>query len=842
MTSACVWTHSRFCRLSSIFLVLLLLCSSSGRGQTPAIGGTAPRPDDWITVNKDYRSQRYVDLGQITPENVANIGEICEIQLNDPVFFSSGLLKVGRTLYVNTYRGTYAFDAVTCQLRWKDVMDTFSAPLKTNNSRGSAYLDGKIFRGTPDGNLIALDANTGVQLWSNTTAAPNANEVFVSAPIAWQGKVFAGIAVGDAGIAGRMMAFDANTGKQLWAFDTTLGYNAGGGFWTTYSLDPRTGEVFGTVANPYPDFYRDGDVDKEITRYTDSAISVDAAKGTLNWSYQAVPRDDHDWDLATAPMLYRTPAGRAMVAITGKNGRVYGLDRATQSLVFNTPATTLENDQEPLTGNWLYVCPGLQGGAQFTGTAYNPATGTLYIGMNDHCAWYFSNPSAPDATNGGGVVKDWAAAAKLQAPTGWITAINGATGAVLWQYHAESQVQAGLLPTKSGLLIGGDTHGNLLVLNAADGTLLNSINTGGAINDGLISYSVGSVQYIAAAVGGATENPSKAAGPLRVVVYGLNAPSQPNVVALNRLAPPTVAGATPGLVLFFQNCLQCHGPGGAGGSAPPLLRQSQLADPEALKHFLATVPPPMPRLYPGVLTDDEVELIAGYLKTAVFQCDSINPPPPQNCSAPAKPMSGGTPAWQAIYSVLTSPRCINCHPVASPALPGFYGYPQDCPRQTDNRHPHYYTVLRGDTFPFETAEGTGVVYPGMGTPFERCTFCHGSQNDPVTGIPGTTNPDSTNPTAPFWALAPASMAWESTPGVPLSGPQLCANLLNKQLNGNRDPPDILHHLATEPLVKWSYNPGIGQNGKPRTTPPISQAALVQEFQQWIAEGTPCPSN
>ena len=73
-------------------------------------------------------------------------------------------MKVGRTLYVNTYRGTYAFDAVTCQLRWKNVMDSFSVTLTTNNSRGSGYLDGKIFRGTPDSRLIALDANTGEQL------------------------------------------------------------------------------------------------------------------------------------------------------------------------------------------------------------------------------------------------------------------------------------------------------------------------------------------------------------------------------------------------------------------------------------------------------------------------------------------------------------------------------------------------------------------------------------------------------------------------------------------------------------------------------------------------------
>ena len=102
--------------------------------------------------------------------------------------------------------------------------------------------------------------------------------------------------------------------------------------------------------------------------------------------------------------------------------------------------------------------------------------------MADHCAWYLKTL---------GPVKDWAAAAKLQAPTGWITAIDGRTGAVQWQYHAESQVLAGLVPTKSGLLFGGDTHGNLLVFDAAKGSVLKQIDTGGALNSGLISYLAG---------------------------------------------------------------------------------------------------------------------------------------------------------------------------------------------------------------------------------------------------------------------------------------------------------------------------------------------------------------
>ena len=663
--------------------------------------------------------------------------------------------------------------------------------------------------------------------------------------------MFIGIGPSDYHLTGRLMAFDANTGNKLWSFDTTLGAPAGGGFWTTYSLDPKTGEMLAPVANPFPDFNRDEPGDRDFTKYTDSVISVDANTGRLNWSYQVVPEDDHDYDLGTAPTLYRASSGRDLVALAGKNGRVDVIDRATQSLVFDTPATTLENDQEPLISTWTHVCPGVNGGAQFNGAAYHPGTGLLYVGEVDFCSWYIKGKQFGDPIFGGiggATVKDWSSAAKLQAPRGWITAIDGKSGRVLWQRQAESQVQAGLVPTKSGLLFAGDTHGNLLAFDAKSGSSLRSIDTKGALNSGLISYSVAGQQYVAAAIGGATENPSPVAGPLRVIVYGLHGSGKPKVVTLPRLEPPPAPGQTAGEALFVANCVTCHEFGGGGGSSPPLARQSQLADPELLKPFLANPAPPMPRLYPGLLDDEEVASIADYLKTDVFRCDSTEPPPPQSCKAPPQPSSRGTPAWKAVYSVLTSPRCINCHPVSSLELPPFptsvdkSTYPQDYPRQGDDRHPHYYGVLRGDVFDFPTAEGTGIVQPGMGPPFERCTFCHENHNNPITGIPGTTNPEGPDPTAPFWALAPAMMAWESAPGVPLHGATLCANLKNKKLNGNRELGDLLHHLETEPLVLWSYHPGTRPNGQPRTTPPISHDGLIQAFQQWMAEGAPCPNS
>jgi alcohol dehydrogenase (cytochrome c) len=851
-------------RWAILSALLALILSLLAPGIAAADSSAA---DDWFTINKDYSSQRYVDLDQITPRNVQNLKEVCELQLNQPTFYSTGLLKVGRTLYVGTNSFTAAFDAATCQLRWRYVIP-IKGTQRTANNRGAAYMDGKIFRGTPDGRLIALDANTeqpdGKLLWEvqaaiadpPPTTPPTPGETLVAAPIAWRGKVFIGIAVGDFGTAGRLMAFDANPpdkeGKELWRFNTTLGYPSGGAFWTTFSLDPTTGEVFGPVANPYPDFSRFANPDFPngdfgITKYTDSVIVVDTVNGHLNWSYQVVPGDEHDWDLAPAPTLYRTSKGKNgkdLLALAGKSGRVYGIDRETHLLAFNTPATTLKNDDVALNNTYQHVCPGQNGGAMFNGAAYHPGTGELYVGMVDFCAWYLTNPTIP-GSGGPAPVKDWASAAKLQAPRGWITAIDGKSGRVQWQYQTEAQVLAGLVPTKSGLLFAGDQHGNLLVFDATtknkNGSLLHSIDTGGALNSGLISYAVDGRQYVAATVGGSNENPSTVAGPLRVVVYGLSGSGKPNVVTLPRSEPLT------GLEVYGQACAQCHSGAGSGGSAPQLLRQSQLADPALLKQFLATVPPPMPRLYPGLLTGDEVTLLAGYLKTDVFLCGTPNQP--QSCDPPAKPVTGGTRAWQAVYSVLTSPRCINCHPVASSKLSTVLvvpmsnpvtTYPQDYPRQGDDRHPHYYTVVRGDSFALETAEKTGTVYPGMGPPFEHCTFCHGSKNDPVTGIPGTTNPEI-NPRRPFWALAPASMAWESEPGVPLTGTQLCASLLDKRLNGNRDPKDLLHHIKTEPLVLWSFSPGTRLNGDARNPPPITHARFVKVFEQWIDEGTPCPN-
>jgi hypothetical protein len=166
--------------------------------------------------------------------------------------------------------------------------------------------------------------------------------------------------------------------------------------------------------------------------------------------------------------------------------------------------------------------------------------------------------------------------------------------------------------------------------------------------------------------------------------------------------------------------------------------------------------------------------------------------------------SEGVERWKQIESVLTHPRCLNCHTAT------------DYPRQADDRHPHQFRVRRG-------AEGKGV--PGM-----LCATCHQAQNQVSSGAPGASG----------WHLAPLSMAWESAPGRAMPGGQLCRTLTDPKKNGGRNLDQLSEHFASEPLVLWGWEPGSNASREPRTTPPLSHAEFLDVFKQWALAGAPCP--
>ena len=167
-------------------------------------------------------------------------------------------------------------------------------------------------------------------------------------------------------------------------------------------------------------------------------------------------------------------------------------------------------------------------------------------------------------------------------------------------------------------------------------------------------------------------------------------------------------------------------------------------------------------------------------------------------------LDNGLAAWQKVYSVLTSPRCINCHTATN--------YPQ----QADDRHRHFANVIRGP-------EGKGV--PGL-----NCISCHQSANADSTGVPGGNN----------WHLAPLSMRWQDANDRPLSSAAVCRAVTNRSKNNNLGGPALLKHHEEEPLVLWAWNPGRRPDGSLRTLPPLSHAEFVAATRTWVEAGTPCP--
>jgi len=589
--------------------------------------GSASDTTSWLTYNNSYDSQRFSPLKHIDTSNVGSLNEICELQLGGPAPFQAGPVVIGDTLFLTLRHVTVAVNATDCTVRWSHAHEMAGKPVAQVN-RGVAYHDGRVFRATNDGALLALDASSGKQQWIARVKRWGPGEFLSAAPIAWRNLVFIGTAGGDFGIRGRIIAFSASTGKQLWTFHTIpLGTEpgadswkkpgsaaiGGGGVWSSFTLHPDKAELFVSVANPSPNFAsgdRPGD-----NLYTDSVVVLDARTGKLKWHYQVTKNDGLDYDLAAAPMLYTSSRGHRRVAAASKNGYLYVIDRSSHELIFKTPVTTVTGDasRRPTAKPELF-CPGPAGGVEWNGPAFDAAHGTIIVGSVDNCMQIKTGPAEykPGELYLGTAVL----LTGDEAASGWLTAIDSEDGHVVWKNHLSSPVVAAVTVTAGGLAFTGDSNGNFLALDSRTGEVLRSIQTGGQMAGGIVSYAVAGKQYVAAASGNLSDATYGVAGKPKLMILSLTKDdASPRISSL--AIPPTpedrdriVRGAT----LFGQYCSACHGPSGEGRSGPALRGVSgQPGHPgvaEAIKRPPGRV---MPTLYPDPLSQDDVLDVASYV-------------------------------------------------------------------------------------------------------------------------------------------------------------------------------------------------------------------------------------
>lgn len=172
---------------------------------------------DWPSYNRTLTSERYSELDEINTKNVAHLKVACTYDVGERTAFQSGLVEVDGSLFATTEHDTFSLDPDTCRLKWRMHEDFKSGVLQVN--RGVAWWQGRVFRGTTDGRVLSYDATTGRRLWATTIADAAKGESVPASPIAWEGLVFVGNAGGDnKGVKGRMYALSAKDGHIVWEF------------------------------------------------------------------------------------------------------------------------------------------------------------------------------------------------------------------------------------------------------------------------------------------------------------------------------------------------------------------------------------------------------------------------------------------------------------------------------------------------------------------------------------------------------------------------------------------------------------------------------------------------
>jgi len=494
---------------------------------------------DWPSYNKTLTSDRYSQLAQINRSNVAKLKVLCVYDTDQYAGFNSGLLMIQGALIATTEHDIFSIDPATCRENWRTHEDY--APVTPQNvSRGAAYMDGMLFRGTQDGRVLAYDFKTGRRLWQ-TSIVDTPGETTPAAPIAWNGLVFIGNAGGDLkGVKGRMYALDAKTGRIVWEFYLvprtagdrvrgpegaspleSPGYRStwknqpgipitGGATWTSYTLDPATGLLYVPGGNPAPDFAAAARPGANL--FSGSVVVLDAKTGAYRRDFKIVPVDWHDWDVSSAPAILETRGGRKLLAVAPKDGHLYGFDLSDNALLYRVPVTRIENATVPFSAaKTVHFCPGSTGGAEWNGPAYDPPTNLVLIGEVEWCTTVRlqSEQQIRDTQSG----QPWSAEATINPYrtwgkpdpfgkwAGWVYAVDADSGAWKWRAKSSYPIQSGMTPTAGGIAFFGDMGGYVYAVDTASGQKLWGQKLDGAIGGGVITYTVNSVQKVAVAAG-----------------------------------------------------------------------------------------------------------------------------------------------------------------------------------------------------------------------------------------------------------------------------------------------------------------------------------------------------
>jgi PQQ-dependent dehydrogenase (methanol/ethanol family) len=594
----------------------------------------------WVTHGGSYAEQRYSPLARIDESNVDRLGLAWSYDLQTERGVEATPLVADGVLYVTApWSVLHALDAMTGEPLWTHdpkVPREYSRNICCGVvNRGPALYRDKVYIGTLDGRLVAVDRKTGQEVWSTPTGESEWPYSITGAPRVVEGRVIIGNAGADFGARGYVSAYDAETGELAWRTYTVPGnpaegfespameraavtwsgewWKAGGGgtVWDALAYDPELQLLYVGTGNgaPHARWLRSPGGGDNL--YLASILALRPDTGELVWHYQTTPAESWDYT-ATQHMLLADieieGQLRKVLMQAPKNGFFFVVDRTTgefisaEKITEVTWASHVDDNGRPVETDTDYreqprfIRPSPYGAHSWPPMSYHPETGLVYLPVRNMGSVFGMNEGWQYSRGDWNTGLDMAAFEKFGSDDGgghweaFLLAWDPVAQREAWRVPHVTAFNGGTLSTGENLLFQGSADGRFVAYRASDGEKLWESPVGTGVMAGPITYEIDDIQYVAVAAGwggsfgtsgGEAALKAGVRGGGRVLVWKLDGRAEvpPGLPPLGPVPPPSYAltasdsDRREGGRLYQEKCSACHGPGAVGGgSGVPDLR------------------------------------------------------------------------------------------------------------------------------------------------------------------------------------------------------------------------------------------------------------------------------
>ncbi|HLK19736.1 MAG TPA: PQQ-binding-like beta-propeller repeat protein [Bryobacteraceae bacterium] len=561
---------------------------------------------NWLVGGRDFSEQHFSPLTQVSDKNIGKLGLAWSTDIESTMGLATEPIVVDGVIYVSLPQSrVYAVDAASGKVLWrfdpKVRLDVMRNSWSARSNRGLAVWAGKVYVGTGDCRLVAIDAATGAKAWESPVCDASQTGI-TGAPHAAKGKVFIGYNGSDIGVRGSVVAFDAATGKQLWRFWTVPGDPAkgfeskalemaantwsgekwwevgGGDVWDPITYDPVTNFVILGTAGATPEVLFGDKADMKVDGdrlFAGCVVAVNADTGEYAWHYQTSTHTVHNENMHILLADITLGGQKRHVAMTApKNGYFYVLDAATGKFLtgnaiakvgwaasFDPKTGHAEELPEPADGHRP-----MSGGHNWWPMSYSPLTGLVYLPLHD--------------------VKKHSLAPHEFPEEGKLLAWDPVSESARWVVEQPIATNSGVLSTAGNLVFQGEGTGEFAAYSADSGKKVWSVNTGSAIHSVPVTFLVKGEQYVLApvgwgsasrlfATGSSMATPSAKRGPARLMAFKLGAAMAMPAVTTKVPPVPKPPEQTFGKEVIQQGaalyskhiCFDCHAPHADGSGA-----------------------------------------------------------------------------------------------------------------------------------------------------------------------------------------------------------------------------------------------------------------------------------